>query len=212
MDFLHQFLDFFLHLDKHLGDWIQSYGTATYLILFAIIFCETGFVVTPFLPGDSLLFAVGAFSAKGSFNIFLRLFPADRGRASRRQRELLDWTDSGAEVFRAFREEKVPGSDPRVLRETRNLGPHHRPIRSHHPNLRAFCGGSGQNDLFQVFQPQPDRGLSWTTLFLGTGYFFGNMEMIQKNFHYAILGIIAVSLIPIALEVLKGFSSVKKKK
>src|SRR5271154_7035181 len=71
MDFLKQALDFFLHLDKYLGGIIQSYGTLTYLILFAIIFCETGLVVTPILPGDSLLFAAGTFAAVGSLNILV---------------------------------------------------------------------------------------------------------------------------------------------
>src|SRR5260221_12432171 len=76
MDFLKQALDFFLHLDKHLDSILQSYGTLTYFILFAIIFCETGLVVTPFLPGDSLLFAVGALSAKpdSPLNIILCYF------------------------------------------------------------------------------------------------------------------------------------------
>ena len=71
MTLLHTFIDLFLHLDKHLGQVIQTYGTQTYLLLFIIIFCETGLVVTPFLPGDSLLFAAGAFAAKGSLEPFL---------------------------------------------------------------------------------------------------------------------------------------------
>ena len=65
MEFLHHILDIFLHLDKHLAEIVQAYGTQTYTILFCVIFCETGLVVTPFLPGDSLLFAVGALTAAG---------------------------------------------------------------------------------------------------------------------------------------------------
>ena len=68
MDLLKQLLDFFLHLDRHLSEVIRDYGTWTYLVLFLIVFCETGLVVTPFLPGDSLLFAAGTFAALGSLS------------------------------------------------------------------------------------------------------------------------------------------------
>ncbi|MBO0800075.1 MAG: VTT domain-containing protein, partial [Blastocatellia bacterium] len=71
MEFINQFIDLVLHLDKHLIDLLQHYGTWTYAILFLIIFCETGLVVTPFLPGDSLLFAIGALSAQGGLDIVL---------------------------------------------------------------------------------------------------------------------------------------------
>jgi membrane-associated protein len=212
MDFLHQFLDFFLHLDKHLGDWIQSYGTATYFILFAIIFCETGFVVTPFLPGDSLLFAVGAFSAKGSFNIFFAYFLLTGAALLGDNANYWIGRTLGPKFFGRFVKKKY-------LDQTHEFYEKHGIltliIAQFAPIIRTFApfvAGVGKMTYSKFATLNLIGVLSWTTLFLGMGYFFGNMEMIQKNFHYAILGIIAVSLIPIALEVLKGFSSAKKGK
>ena len=85
-----QIIDIFLHLDEHLAEIISTYGAWTYLILFAIIFLETGLVITPFLPGDSLLFAAGAFAALGALNIYWLLHPALACRHPGRHRELLD--------------------------------------------------------------------------------------------------------------------------
>ncbi len=99
MEFIKLIFDFIIHIDMHLSELIRSYGVWTYLILFLIIFCETGLVVAPLLPGDSLLFAAGTFAARGDFNIFWLFIYALRGCRTGRHGQLLDRETDRAEGF-----------------------------------------------------------------------------------------------------------------
>jgi len=213
MGFLHQALDFFLHLDKHLSEIIQSYGTLTYGILFAIIFCETGLVVTPFLPGDSLLFAVGALSALPDsplnvvFSYLLLTSAALLGDNSNY------WIGRffGPNVFGKFVNQKH-------LQRTHEFYEKHGVltlvIAQFVPIIRTFApfvAGVGNMTYGRFVKYNLTGVLLWTTLFTFSGYFFGNLEPVKKNFHYVILGIIVVSLMPIVIEVMKQFLPSSKK-
>lgn len=212
MEFLKSVADFFLHLDKHLDAIFQSYGLLTYGILFLIIFCETGLVVTPFLPGDSLLFAVGALSAKGSLNVVACYLLLTSAALLGDNCNYWIGRTLGTKVLGKFVNKKH-------LQQTHEFYERHGIltliIAQFAPIIRTFApfvAGLG-NMTYPKFVTLNLIGVMlWTTLFVWSGYFFGGMEMIQKNFHYVILGIIAVSLIPIALEVLKAMSGGKKKK
>jgi len=214
MDFIHQFVDFFLHLDKHLGDIIANYGTLTYGILFAIVFCETGLVVTPFLPGDSLLFAVGALSHAENavlnpiYCYLLLTAAALLGDNSNY------WIGRffGPKVFGKFVKKKY-------MDQTHDFYEKHGIltliIAQFAPIIRTFApfvAGVGRMTYSKFVVLNLIGVLSWTTIFVWAGYFFGGMPAIQKNFHYVILAIIVISLTPIALEVFKVRSSAKKKR
>jgi len=203
MDFLHQAVDFFLHLDKHLNDIFQNYGLWTYAIVFAIIFCETGLVVTPFLPGDSLLFAVGALSAKGSLNVVIA-YLLMTGAA-------LLGDNANYWIGRFFGEQAFG-----KLINQKHLNRTHAFYEKHGvltlvigqfvPIVRTFVpfvAGVGEMTYTRFVAFNLIGVLSWATLFLWGGYLFGNLDFVRKNFHYVVLGIIVVSITPILFEVVK---------
>ncbi len=207
MDFIHQILNFFMHLDIHLGEWIQSYGNLTYLILFTIIFVETGLVIWPFLPGDSLLFAVGAFAAKGSLNIFLSYILMTSAALLGDNCNYWIGRFFGPKIFGKLLNKKY-------LDQTHQFYEKHGVlavvIAQFAPIIRTFApfvAGIGKMTYPKFVTLNLIGVISWTTLFLAAGYFFGNLDFVKQNFHYVIIGIIAVSLIPIGLEVLKAFFS-----
>ena len=150
MELIHWFVDFFLHLDRHLAEVIQSYGTWTYALLFVIVFLETGLVVTPFLPGDSLLFAAGSFAAlrqpDGSavlgFPLLFLLLSAAAILGDTVNYAIGAYL--GPKVFHfptlALLQPGAPAQDPRLLREVRRQDDHHRPLRADRPHLRAVRG------------------------------------------------------------------------
>ena len=193
-------IDFILHIDVHLGELIANYGVFVYAILFFIIFLETGFVITPFLPGDSLLFASGAFAAMGSLNLYLLLgllfFAAVLG-------------DTANYWIGHFFGEKII-ANPKI------------PINKHHidqtnaffakhggktiflarfvPIVRTFApfvAGIGKMEYSQFISYNIFGGPVWATAFTLTGYFFGNIPTVKHNFTLVILAIIFLSVAPI---------------
>ena len=201
MAFLHQAVDFFLHLDKHLADVVQSYGTVTYALLFLIIFCETGLVVTPFLPGDSLFFTVGALTAAK-----VMPYPVVVPYLLLTGAALLGdhcnyWIGRffGPNVFGKF-------VNKRHLDRTHEFYEKHGVltlvIAQFAPIIRTFApfvAGVGRMTYARFALFNLAGVAAWTTLFLWSGYFFGNIGAVKRNFHYVILGIVLVSLIPMAL-------------
>jgi membrane-associated protein len=203
MEFLQQALDFFLHLDKHLTEITTQYGTGTYLILFLIVFCETGLVITPFLPGDSLLFAAGAIAGLGGLDIrilaplfVLAAFLGDNvnyfigSRIGRRafsgelrfvKREYLTRTErfyerhGGRTVIMA-----------RFVPIVRTFAP--------------FVAGIGHMAYPRFIGYSIVGSLLWVGLFAVGGYFFGNLPAVKQNFSFVVLAIIAVSTAPILIE------------
>ena len=208
MELLKDVLDLFLHLDRHLSDLIAQYGTWTYAILFLIVFCETGLVVTPFLPGDSLLFAAGTFAGMGSFHpglLFLLLFSAS---------VLGDNTNYWVGRYigpRAF------GGTIRFLKQeyldkTRDFYTRHGAqtviVARFLPIIRTFApfvAGVGEMPYARFLSMSLIGSAAWVGLFVGAGYFFGNLPVVRQNFSLVVMAIIAISLLPMLIEVLKGW-------
>jgi membrane-associated protein len=215
-----QLIDFVLHFDKHLLEFVQQYGTWVYGILFAIVFAETGLVVTPFLPGDSLLFAVGALSATGVLNAWLCYF-------------LL----IGAAILGDFVNYSVGRTiGPRLL--GRGDGPafSHRLINPAHvkraheffeqhggkavvlarfvPIVRTFLpfvAGAAEMNAASFLFYNVTGGIGWVTICLGAGFLFGNVPVIKENFTLVTLGIVFVSILPMVFELIKHRANLKSK-
>ncbi len=204
MDFILMLVDFVLHFDKHLAQIILDYGTLTYLFLFLIVFCETGLVVTPFLPGDSLLFAAGAFAAAGSLEIsalFMLLAAA----------AILG--DSTNYWIGRTIGQKVTAMNvikPEHLAKTHTYfekyGGKTLIIARFAPFLRTFApfvAGVGHMTYRRFLMFSVAGGLLWIGLFTMGGFFFGNLPFVKENFKLVILGVIGVSLLPAAIELLR---------
>lgn len=208
MDMISQFIDVFLHIDEHLNTFFLNYGSQTYLIIFIIIFCETGLVVTPFLPGDSLLFALGALSATSSLNIwvFLVILPL----AAILGDNVNYW------IGNKFGEKVFNKKDSKFFNR-KNLDKAHSfydkyggiaiTICRFAPILRTFVpfvAGMVKMPFTKFTFFNILGGLLWTTIFLLLGYFFGNIPFVQKHFEFVIIGIVLFSLIPIIYEYIKS--------
>ncbi len=208
MEIITNLLDFILHIDQHLSVMINNYQTWTYLILFLIIFSETGFVVTPFLPGDSLLFAAGALIAKGDtgLNIFLLgallivaavlgntlnyfLGSAFGKKVFKPENRILklEYYQKTQDFFKKHGAKAVIFS--RFLPIFRTVAP--------------FVAGVGHMPLAAYTFYNVVGGLAWISSFLVLGYFFGNIPVIKQNFTLVIIGIIVVSLLPALYAALK---------
>lgn len=216
MEIIKSFVDLFLHLDAHLRSVIQAYGGWTYGLLFIVIFIETGLVVTPFLPGDSLLFAAGSFAALGDLNVFFMwglLFVAavlgdtvnywvghklglaifdTQNRFLKRvlKREYLEKTE-------AFYEKH--GGKTIVLARFVPI------VRTFAP----FVAGVGTMQYGRFISYNLVGGFLWVTTFLFLGYFFGNIPFVKANFELVIIGIILVSVVPMFVEYWKARSEKK---
>lgn len=213
MNLILYLIDLILHLDKYLGQIIQSYGTWTYLIMFFVIFMETGFVVTPFLPGDSLIFAAGAFAGLRYLNVgilFVVLAVAAiagdtanywighligprafSGNIRFLKKEYLDRTH-------AFYEKH--GGKTIIIARFIPI------IRTFAP----FVAGVGAMTYPKFIAYNVIGGLAWVALFTFGGYFFGNLPIVQENFTFVILAIIFISVLPAIIELIKGRLQTRK--
>ena len=206
-------IDLFLHLDEYMANMISQYGTWTYAILFLVIFMETGFVVTPFLPGDSLLFAAGTFAALGSMNVWLLIgllivaaiggdtvnywighYMGDRAyNVKWVKKEYLDRTHAffqkhgGKTIFLA-----------RFVPIVRTFAP--------------FVAGMGRMSYSYFFSYNVFGGIVWVLLFTLLGYFFGNIPFVKQNFELVIIAIILVSIVPAVWEALKARREIQMEK
>ncbi len=203
MDLLKQFVDVFLHLDRHLAEVIRDYGTFTNVILFAIVFCETGLVVTPFLPGDSLLFAAGALAALGSLNVWLLFLSlalaailgdtANYWIGKRIGPRAFDGT------FRFLKQDHLRKTEAfyeKHGRKTIILARFVPIVRTFAP----FVAGVGSMKYGVFLAYNVVGGVLWVATCVGAGYFFGNIPVMKKNFSLVILAIIFVSTLPILWE------------
>lgn len=208
------FIDFFLHAERHLEWFIKNYDVWIYALLFAIIFCETGLIVTPFLPGDSLLFAVGALAGKQliQFEIVtpLLLVAAILGDAV--NYSIGKWM--GPKVFQY--------ESSRFLNKAHLMKAHEfyekyggRAIilARFVPIVRTFApfvAGVGSMTYSKFALYNVTGAILWVGIFLGGGYYFGGLEVVQKNMKLVILGIIVVSVLPILLEFAKAWLEKRK--
>ena len=198
-------VDFFLHLDKHLGVIVQQYGTGTYAPLFAIIFCETGLVVTPFLPGDSLLFAAGTVAALGALDVvrlwMLLAFAAILGDS------VNYWIGrkGGGWIVTHWNGKLIrPAHLERAHRFYEKHGPKMVILARFVPIVRTFApfvAGISCMSYRTFLAYDVCSGLAWVSLFVFGGYFFGNMPVVKSHFSIVIIAIILISLLPMAYEV-----------
>ncbi len=207
MNTLHFLLDLFLHLDKHLGTILDIFGVWTYALLFGVIFLETGFVVTPFLPGDSLLFAAGAFAALGYLNLAWLLLLM--GLAAILGDTVNYWIGhllgerAYAGEFRFIKKEHLDRTHAFYEKHGGKaviLGRFVPIVRTFVP----FVAGVGAMTYPRFLWFNVIGGLLWTSLFLTAGYFFGNIPVVKENFTFVVLGIIFVSVLPMVYEYLKA--------
>jgi len=215
MDLIHWFVDLFLHLDQHLAEIIQRYGATTYLLLFLIVFLETGLVVTPFLPGDSLLFAAGTFAAIGAltlWKLFLLLSVA----------AILGDTVNyaiGARIGpKVFSYSKSRFFNPEHLKKTHafyeKYGAKTIVIARFVPIVRTFApfvAGIGQMSYWTFLSYNVIGGILWVSVCLFSGYFFGNLPVVKKNFSVVVIVIVLISLLPAVIEYLKHRAEAKGK-
>lgn len=210
MDVIAQILDFFLHLNTHLAALLAQYGTLTYAILFLIIFCETGLVVMPLLPGDSLLFAAGALGAStgkldaylligllicaalmgDNLNYFVGKFFGTKVKARERigffKREYIDKTEAYYDKF---------GGRTVIIARFVPI------IRT----VAPFVAGAGNMHYPRYLMFCVTGAILWVGGLITLGYQFGNLDIVKKNFELVILSIVAVSLLPIIVEIGRNY-------
>ena len=208
MDFLINIVSFVLHIDLYLGEIISQYGIVSYLILFLIVFAETGLVFTPFLPGDSLLFAAGAFAALGSFNIFIVL--------------ILLWLaaflgDTANYWIGHFFGQKIIDSPKIPFINKEHIGKAEEFYKKHGgkaiflsrfvPIVRTFApfvAGIGKMHYGDFIKYNLSGGFVWVFGFTLLGFFFGNIPIVKDNFSLVVLVIIGLSIAPIIYEFAKA--------
>jgi membrane-associated protein len=214
MEIFKTLMDFFLHIDKNLAVITAQYGMLTYGILFIVIFMETGFVVTPFLPGDSLLFAAGALAAMGSFEILilygLMLLAAVAGDTANY------WMGSllGREVFdgrsKLFKKAHLDQAEKFYEKH----GGKAIVLARFVPIVRTFApfvAGVSKMHYGKFISYNVIGGFAWVSLFIFSGFWFGNIPFVKDNFHYVVLVIILISVVPIILEVMKAGREKRKR-
>ncbi len=202
---IEEVISIFLHIDKHLDFIIGNYGALTYLILFAVIFFETGLVVTPFLPGDSLLFIAGTFASRGVLNIWVLYFSLFIAAIVGDSVNYFIGNYFGVKVF-----EKNRFFKPEYLEKTKEFYRKHGGkavlLARFVPIMRTFApfvAGIGKMNYRYFLFYNLLGGFIWTTLFIFGGYFFGNIQFVQENFSFVVIGIIFISILPIVRELIK---------
>jgi membrane-associated protein len=206
-------IDLFLHLDVHLAEFVAQYGIWVYAGLFAVIFAETGLVVTPFLPGDSLLFAAGALAATGAMDLTLVLgliaVAAILGNS-------VNYAIGRAIGPRVFAAGDGTGLQSRLLNR-KHLDRAHEFFEKHGaiavissrfaPIIRTFVpfvAGAAKMSASKYLLYNVAGGVLWTVVCVGAGYAFGNVPIVKNNFSIVALGIVAVSLLPMVIEIVKA--------
>ena len=197
-------MDFILHLDRYLNQFVSTYGKFSYAVLFLIVFAETGFVVTPFLPGDSLLFAAGAIAALGSLNVWLvvllLVIAAIAG-------DTVNYWIGHYFGRQIVNHPRIPFINQEHIDKTeqfyKKYGGKTIILARFVPIVRTFApfvAGIGTMDYqkFLIFNVVGE--VIWVGIFTFLGYFFGNITFIKENFHYAIVAIIVLSVIPMIYE------------
>ena len=209
LELLQHLADFVLHVDRHLAEIIANYGLWTYALLFFIIFAETGFVVTPFLPGDSLLFAAGALCAGTVLNVHLLALLLT---AAAVLGNLVNYGIGAALGPKVFTRE-----DSWLLRRKHldrahaffeKYGGRSIILSRYVPIIRTFVpfvAGVGRMSFASFFTFNLIGGVTWICLLTYLGYFFGGTEIVRKNFSFVIVAIIVISVVPIGIEAFRGW-------
>lgn len=214
MNLIHELVYFVLHIDVIMEGWIHDYQNWTYLLLFVIIFCETGLVVTPFLPGDSLLFAAGAFAAKDGhpLNIAVIVVLLIAAAFSGDNTNYFIGRFLGMKVY----EKNYRLIKKQYLDKTHSFYDRHGGkaliIARFMPIIRTFApfvAGVGTMRYMRFFSFSIIGNILWVNLFAFGGYFFGNISYVKNNFTLVILGIIIISVLPVIITIIKNMTERK---
>jgi membrane-associated protein len=207
MDLVKQLVDVFLHLDRHLAEVVRDYGTFTNVILFGIVFCETGLVVTPFLPGDSLLFTAGALAALGSLDVWVLFLTLALAAILGDTANYWIGKKIGPRAF----DGSIRFLKQDHLRKTEAFYEKHGKktiiLARFVPIIRTFApfvAGVGSMNYGIFLAYNVIGGALWVAICVFSGYFFGNIAAVKKNFSLVILAIIFVSTLPILWEAWKA--------
>lgn len=208
LDIIEGIISFILHIDSHLTELTATYGALTYAILFVIVFAETGFVVTPFLPGDSLLFAGGALAALGTMNVWMIIgilfLAAVLGDAANY------WIGHffGQKIIES---KNFPLIKKEHIEEAQKFYDKHGGkaiiLSRFVPIVRTFApfvAGVGRMEYPKFLLYNVIGGAAWILLFTFAGFFFGNIPSVKHNFSLVIFGIIGISVLPIIFETIKA--------
>ena len=207
MEWITALIDLFLHLDQHLNVIIRDYGLWTYLILFLIIFCETGLVVTPILPGDSLLFAAGTFAAGGALDPMILFVLLSIAAVAG---DTVNYWIGNLVGPKIFHQEKVRFFKKENLTRTHEFyekyGGKTIVFARFIPIIRTFApfvAGIGKMTYLHFISYNVIGGIAWIAIFIFGGYYFGNLPMVKKNFTLVIMAIIFISILPGIIEFLR---------
>jgi membrane-associated protein len=213
MDWFNQLLEFILHIDSHLLELVEQYGIYIYIILFLILFCETGLVIAPFLPGDSLLFAAGALAASGNMNIFMLTLVCLAAAILGNQTNFMIGKFFGPKIFETERKYlKKDHLDKTQLFYDKHggkaliLGRYIPFIRTFVP----FVAGVGQMNFYKFTYYNVLGALLWIVPLLGIGFLFGNIQFVKDNFSIIILSILVISILPMILGLVSAWRHSKK--
>lgn len=207
MEIIQTIIDFILHIDQYLNEIIQAYGVWTYALLFLIIFLETGLVITPFLPGDSLLFAAGTFAALGSLNVWILWLVCFTAAVLG---DTVNYWIGNKIGPRAF-DQDIRFLKREYLERTERFYEKHGGktiiLARFVPIVRTFAPfvagvGSMRYGRFVIYNVV--GAFLWTGIFIWLGYFFGNIPFVQRNFELVIVAIILVSVVPMAIEYVRS--------
>jgi len=206
MDFILKIINFILHIDSYLSNIITRYGSWTYGLLFFVIFMETGFVVTPFLPGDSLIFAASTFAARGALNPWMIFILLSIAAVAGDTTNYWIGHAIGAKAYTG----EVKWIKPEYMQRTHaffeKYGGTAIFLARFVPIIRTFApfvAGVSEMSYGYFITWNLVGGVSWVALFTLLGFFFGNIPFVQKNFELVIIAIILISLVPAVVEALK---------
>ncbi|WP_019520314.1 DedA family protein [Faucicola boevrei] len=200
-------IDFILHIGDHLQELVNNYGNWIYAILFLIVFCETGLVITPFLPGDAMLFAAGAIAAVGEMNVWLLMVLLIIAAV------LGDFVNF--EIGKHFGKKLFSNPDSKVFKQAylqkthdyyAKYGGRTIIIARFIPIVRTFApfvGGMGNMPYAQFARYNVIGAVIWVVLFTMLGYFFGQLPFVKEHFSWIMIGIIVVSVVPMMVEIIR---------
>ena len=207
MELIIYIADFFIHLDRHLGVIIQAFGSWTYVIFFLVIFCETGLVVTPFLPGDSLLFGLGTFAALGLLEIEWLLILLSIAAVAG---NMVNYSIGQFVGPKVFHKENVRFLNKEYLDRTHRFYEKHGGktivIARFIPIIRTFApfvAGIGNMTYARFTLYNVLGSIAWVAIFIVGGYYFGNLPVVKRNFSIVIFAIIIISVLPIVFEYIR---------
>jgi membrane-associated protein len=216
MEVIKDFIDFVLHLDVRLPQLVSDIGIWTYLIMFALIFCETGLVVIPFLPGDSVIFVIGVLSHDGKLNLFAMMVVL---AAAAVIGDTVNYHIGKAFGHKLFKNPDAKFFKKKYLDKTHDFYERHGGktiiIARFIPIIRTFApfvAGMGSMSYVRFISFNVIGGVSWVILFLFAGFFFGSISFVKNNFTFVIFAIIFISLLPGVITYLNSRRTVKLNK